>query len=52
MQVVAHNAALLPQSARHAGMKMATKKVKALFAFPEINHSGLLRMKTQTELTQ
>ena len=31
-------------------MKMATEEVKALLAFPEVDHSGLVRVQAQTEL--
>jgi hypothetical protein len=31
---------------------MASEEVKTLFAVPEVDHAGLLRMKVQTEVTQ
>ena len=52
MQVVADDAPLLPLLAGHAGMKMAPEEVEALFALPEVDHSGLVRMEGQTEVTE
>jgi len=52
MQVVADDPSLLPELAGHAGMEVAPEKVKALAPLPEIDHSGLIRMKRQTQLTQ
>lgn len=52
MQVVADDAPLLPLPTRHAGVKVATEEVEALFALPEVDHSGLVRVQAQTKLTQ
>src|SRR5438552_4970222 len=52
MQVVADDPPLLPQPTRHAGVEVATEKVEALLAFPEVDHTGLVRMKAQAEFTQ
>ena len=35
-----------------AGMEVETEEVKALPAFPEVDHSGLVRMEAQTEVAQ
>ena len=32
--------------------KMAPEEVEALLALPEVDHSGLVRMKAQTEVTE
>ncbi len=52
MQVVANDPLLLPQLARHARPKMATQEVKALLAFPKIDHTGLVRVQFQTKVGQ
>ncbi len=33
-------------------MKMAPEEIKPLFTFPEIDHTGLVRVQLQTELTE
>jgi hypothetical protein len=33
-------------------MEVAPEEVKALLAFSEVDHSGLIRMKAQTEVTE
>ena len=52
MQVVADNTPLLPLLAGHAGPKMAAEEVEALSPLPEVDHSGLIRVKGETEVTQ
>jgi hypothetical protein len=52
VEVVADDPLLLPELAGHAGMKVAPEEVEALLAFPEVDHSGLFRMKAQTEVAQ
>ena len=52
MQVVADDVPLLPHLARHASVKMTPEKVEALLAFPEVDHTGLVRVQGKTELSQ
>jgi len=52
VQVVADDELPLPQLARHAGVKMAPEKVKALLALPEVDHTGLVRVQGQPEVAQ
>jgi len=52
VQVVADDVLPLPQLARHAGVKMAPEKVKALLALPEVDHTGLVRVQGQPEVAQ
>ena len=52
MEVVADIPLLLPELAGHAGMKVAPEEIKTLLAFSEVDHSGLVRMKGETEIAQ
>ena len=52
VEVVAHDVPLLPQLAGHAGMEVAPEEVEALLPLPEVDHTGLVRMEGESEVTE
>jgi len=52
MQVEADNPPIFPLLARHAGPKVAPEEIESLFALPEVDHSGLVRVQGETEVPQ
>ena len=52
MQVVADDAACLPQPPRHARPEVTAEEVEALPAFPEVDHPRLVRMQLQPQPAQ
>jgi hypothetical protein len=52
MQVVAHEALLLPQPPRHARPEVTTQKIQALTTLTQIDHLRLIRMQPQPQRRQ